>query len=121
MIEGLPKNRPDAECVLKNPFFWKEAKEYFTFLERVHKYQYKKLSPERRTDIENGAIAKLFTSRDKSKNNWLDFLRDKLDVCKEIEKYLREEGRNSKSIFDLVELILEIVSLTIFMKMLKFF
>lgn len=110
---GDRKNRPDAEGVLKDPFFWKDANKFLSFLQEVDKCQRQNLDSKRRKAIESDAIVKLFTARDKSKTNWVDFLNDNSDISKEILKYVREKIMDTKSIFDLVNLILIIVSISI--------
>ena len=103
----------DAEGVLKDPFFWKDANKFLSFLQEVDKCQRQNLDSKRRKAIESDAIVKLFTARDKSKTNWVDFLNDNSDISKEILKYVREKIMDTKSIFDLVNLILIIVSISI--------
>lgn len=114
MIKENPDDQPDTECLIKNPFFWKKATDYSSFLTNVKNYlKSGDLTEQRIKAIEQNAIAKLFTSKDKKKNDWLCYLEDNKDVSREIEKYLNENSKKKNSVFHLVQLILAIVSLII--------
>ena len=106
MTEIDPTKRPDAEGVRKNPFFWKDPKKKVRFLKAVDDYRNRhETDPKKIQELESEAAKKL------PNNNWIQFFNDKKEIQSEVTKYLKGNNKNSESIFDLVELLLFIVSL----------
>lgn len=109
MTEIDPTKRPDAEGVRKNPFFWKDPEKKMRFLKSVDEYRNRHATDQKKIlAFESEAVKKL------PNNNWIQFFGENKDVQSEIMKYLKDKNKDSKSIFDLVELILFIVSFFFF-------
>jgi len=131
MTEIDPTKRPDAEGVRKNPFFWKDPEKKIRFLKSVDEYRNRHETDLKRIrDIESEAVKKLpnnswiylFGEKTATRSNiegvlhhpffWkkekiLNFFKAP-EVILEIFDYLND--KSEKSIFDLVEFILLIVS-----------
>lgn len=113
MTDLDPNKRVNVEGVLRNPIFW-NAERKIEFLRVANGYAQSPIRDNKRIDEINEKAKKIFKNNSKNeglKQTWPRCIED-VKCRKEIDIYLREVKLNEKSVFDLVKLILYLVSLS---------